>query len=179
LDGTETSADLLASARGGDASAFALLLDPLWEPAYRLAFSMLSEREASEDAVQEAALKAWRGVRRLRPDTASLRPWFLTIVANQSRSTRRNRWWRVLRFANLAQPEEVRRIDLDASLDLAGALHGLPAEARLVLALRYYLDLPIHEVAEILGLSLAATKSRIRRGLIAVEKSLNREGEQR
>jgi RNA polymerase sigma-70 factor (ECF subfamily) len=108
-----------------------------------------------------------------------LRPWFFTIVANQCRSTRRNRWWRVLRFANLAQPDDVSRPDLDASIDLARTMYRLPSEVRLVLALRYYLDLPIHEVAEILGTSPAAAKSRIRRGLIAVEKALNREVEQR
>jgi hypothetical protein len=33
--------DPVADARRGDASAFALLLDPLWEPAYRLAYTML------------------------------------------------------------------------------------------------------------------------------------------
>ena len=101
-----TSGDLLASARSGDASAFALLLDSLWEPAYRLAFSMLGDREAAEDAVQEAALKAWRNVRNLRSDTISLRPWFFTILANQCRSTRRNRWWHVMRFATLQDPED-------------------------------------------------------------------------
>lgn len=52
--------DLVARARGGDASAFALLLDPLWEPAYRLAYAMLRDRSAAEDAVQEAALKGWK-----------------------------------------------------------------------------------------------------------------------
>src|SRR5206468_1475292 len=81
--------DLVARARGGDASAFALLLDPLWEPAYRLAYSMLRDRAAAEDAVQEAGMKAWRAAGRLRDDSGDLRPWFLTIVANQCRSIRR------------------------------------------------------------------------------------------
>jgi RNA polymerase sigma-70 factor (ECF subfamily) len=178
VEAAAANANLLVSARGGDASAFALLLDPLWEPAYRLAFSMLREREGAEDAVQEAALKAWQGVRRLRSDTPSLRPWFFTIVANQCRSMRRNRWWHVLRFANPAVPEDASRANVDARLDLGRALQGLPEDARLVLALRYYLDLPIDEVAEILGISLAATKSRIRRGLLAVEKSLKTADEQ-
>jgi RNA polymerase sigma-70 factor (ECF subfamily) len=84
VEAVVASDNLVASARSGDASAFALLLDPLWNPAYRLAFSMLREREAAEDAVQEAALKAWNSVRRLRSDTSSLRPWFLTIVANRT-----------------------------------------------------------------------------------------------
>lgn len=173
------SADLVASARGGDALAFTLLLDPLWEPGYRLAFSMLREREAAEDAVQDAALRAWRGVRKLRPDTTSLRPWFLTIVANQCRSTRRSRWWRVLRFANPPQPANDSGATVEDRLELERALSGLSAEYRLVLALRYYLDLPIDEVAEVLGMTVPATKSRIRRALKSTEPALTRVDEER
>lgn len=158
---------LVADAIAGDVSAFALLLDPLWDPAYRLAFSMLREQQSAEDAVQEAALKAWRNVRRLRSDTQTLRPWFLTIVANQCRSMRRSPWWQVLRLAD--SPEQV---SLDAisddRIDLARALQQLPREQRLTLALRYYLDLPIDEVAGVLGISVSAAKSRIRRALNAL-----------
>jgi RNA polymerase sigma-70 factor, ECF subfamily len=159
---------LVADAIAGDVSAFALLLDPLWDPAYRLAFSMLREQQAAEDAVQEAALKAWRNVRRLRSDTQTLRPWFLTIVANQCRSMRRSPWWQVLRLAD--SPEQV---SLDAisddHIDLVRALQQLPREQRMTLALRYYLDLPIDEVAGVLGISVSAAKSRIRRALSALE----------
>src|SRR5579872_3515941 len=133
--------DLVARARGGDASAFALLLDPLWEPAYRLAYAMLRDRSAAEDAVQEAALKGWKGARRLRDDTTNLRPWFLTIVANQCRSMRRNRWWHVVRLGRLPEEAEVAPAT-DARLDLEHALAGLSGEHREVLALRYFLDLP-------------------------------------
>ena len=167
-----TSGDLLASARSGDASAFALLLDSLWEPAYRLAFSMLGDREAAEDAVQEAALKAWRNVRNLRSDTISLRPWFFTILANQCRSTRRNRWWHVMRFANLQDPEDRTGTNPDVRLHVVDALKRLSDQHRLALALRYYLDLPVDEVAKVLCISLPATKSRIRRALVALETSL-------
>jgi len=167
------SRDLVASARSGDASAFALLLDPLWDPAYRLAFSMLREREAAEDAVQEAALNAWHSVRRLRSDTSSLRPWFLTIVANQCRSTRRNRWWHVLRFADQAQAPSLRGATAEERIDLVHAMQHLPAEQRLALALRYYLDFPMEEVADVLGISLPATKSRVRRALKALAPALD------
>jgi RNA polymerase sigma factor (sigma-70 family) len=164
--------DLLENALAGEASAFALLLDPLWDPAYRLAFSMLGSPEAAEDAVQEAALKAWRGVRRLRPDTPGLRAWFLTIVANQCKSVRRGRWWRVVRLPNLP----ARTPDVGASaeqhLDLESALLKLSDEQRLVLALHYYLDLPIDEVAATLGISGSAAKSRISRAVRALRPAL-------
>src|SRR5260370_21724661 len=164
----------MASARSGDASAFALRLDQLWEPAYRLAFSMLRERDAAEDAVQEAGVKEWRNVRRLRADTLNLRPWFLTIVANQCRSTRRARWWRVIRLANLPIQPTTRDLDADDRLDLLQGMRSLSDDQRLVLALRYFIDLPIDEVAQVLGTSPAATKSRIQRALKALRPVLER-----
>jgi len=163
--------DLVADARRGDASAFALLLDPLWEPAYKLAYSMLRDRTAAEDAVQEAGMKAWRSAGRLRDGTSDLRPWFLTIVANQCRSARRNRWSRVLRFAS--PPETVAAAGSeDERLDLERALGTLSNQHREVLSLRYFLDLPVEEVARILGISVAAAKSRLHRALKALGPAL-------
>ncbi len=175
MEAVAASGNLIASARSGDASAFALLLDQLWEPAYRLAFSMLRERDAAEDAVQDAAVKAWRNVRRLRPDTPNLRPWFLTIVANQCRSTRRARWWRVIRLANMPSEPSRREVNADDRLDLLQAMRALSDDQRLVLALRYFIDLPIDEVAQVLQTSPAATKSRILRALKALRPVLERE----
>lgn len=83
---------LVQEAKSGDTTAFEILLDPLLESGYRLACGMLHDHYAAEDAVQEAALKAWRKLRQLR-DGTEMRPWFLGIVANECRSTRRSRWW--------------------------------------------------------------------------------------
>lgn len=163
--------DLVADARRGDASAFALLLDPLWEPAYRLAYTMLRDRQNAEDAVQESALKAWRAANRLREDTSELRPWFLTIVANQCRSMRRNRWWTISRVAEPQRTGASPAIS-DDQLDLRRALANLNARDREVLALRYYLDLQVDEVARILGISVAAAKSRLHRALRALEPAM-------
>src|SRR5205085_229946 len=93
--------ELVEAARQRDRAAFESLLRPLVEPAYRMAFAMLSDREDAEDAVQEGALKAWRAVRRIRPGVDSIRPWFFAIVANECRSARRRRWWTVLKVADL------------------------------------------------------------------------------
>jgi RNA polymerase sigma-70 factor (ECF subfamily) len=171
VEALAASRDLVASAIGGDVAAFALLLDPLWGPAHRLAFSMLRDQQGAEDAVQEAALNAWRNVRRLRRDTPSLRPWFLTIVANQCRSMRRSPWSRVLRvtaFPDRASvdPDTVERIDIEQ------ALLRLPSDQRLALILRYFLDLPMDEVAIVLGVSIPAAKSRVRRALKSLEPAL-------
>jgi DNA-directed RNA polymerase specialized sigma24 family protein len=97
LDETRECVD---RARGGDKAAFEALFGPLLEPACQLAFTFLHDWREAEDVVQEASLKAWRAVGRLRDDTASVRPWFFTIVANEARSRRRGRWWSLVRLAS-------------------------------------------------------------------------------
>jgi len=109
----------------------------------------------------------------LRRSTPSLRPWFLTIVANQCRSTRRAPWWRVIRLPNL--PDKAGRAGPgdDDRLDLESALRALNDEQRLVLALYYYLDLPIDEVAATIGVSKSAAKSRVIRAVRALRPALD------
>src|SRR5438874_13715496 len=73
---------------------------PLLPVGHRLAYAMLQKVHDAEDAVQEAALKVWRDADRFRGGS-ELRPWFLTIVANESRQRRRNRWRAVCKVAVL------------------------------------------------------------------------------
>jgi len=145
----------------GDADAFATLIQPLLDPAYRLAAVMLGDRTAAEDAVQEGSIKAWRKLGQLRGDERSLRSWFLSIVANECRMARRQRWWSVLRTAE-PRPDQA-GADPALSSDLKDAVLRLPADDRLPLILFFYLDLPVDEVARTLGVSEAAARSRIYR----------------
>src|SRR6195256_6728724 len=116
----EQRPQLMVSAAAGDADSFAVLIEPLLDPAYRLAAVMLADRSAAEDAVQEASIKAWRKIRQLRGDLSSLRPWFLSIVANECRMARRQRWWSVLKVADMpsssAGPEQGGTSDLQRAL---------------------------------------------------------------
>ena len=152
---------LMASAAAGDADSFAALLEPLLDSAYRLAAVMLADRGAAEDAVQEASIKAWRKLRQLRGDLASLRPWFLSIVANECRMARRQRWWSVLKLAEVPEPES--NPEGSGGSDLRRALLRLSPEERLPLVLHFYLDLPLDEVARTLHVTPSAAKSRIYR----------------
>ncbi len=145
----------LERAKAGDGHAFDELLAPVLDPAFRLAMTMLKDRGAAEDAVQEAALKAWRALGRFRAG-AELRPWFLAIVANECRSARRGRWWRVLRFGDAGQ--------------LGGAV--LARHHLLALAVYYHLDLPIDEVARVLGCSSGGARQRVHRALAALRPAM-------
>jgi RNA polymerase sigma-70 factor (ECF subfamily) len=153
---------LLRDAIAGDERAFDALIGPLVEPGYRLAVSMLNQAEEAEDAVQEATIKAWRNLHQLK-DASVARSWFFTIVANQCRSTRRGRWWNVVKLAAPEQPKAGPEDEAVQRTDLEHALRTLAPDDRLALYLRYYMDLPLSEVAGVLGISETAAKSRIHR----------------
>ena len=169
----EQRPQLMASAAEGDADSFAALIEPLLDPGYRLAAVMLADRSTAEDAVQEASIKAWRKLRQLRGDLKSLRPWFLSIVANECRMARRQRWWSVLKVADIPASESSR--DAAISSDLHAALLKLSPEERLPLVLHFYLDLPLDEVARALRVSPAAAKSRIYRAAKRLRSDLTLE----
>lgn len=124
--------------------------------------TMLNDRTAAEDAVQEATLKAWRHLDRFRPGAAPA-PWFLTIVANECRSIRRGRWWQVLKDAASIPLARQTSSDPADRIDLQRALDKLPALDLQLLSLYYHLDLPIDQVAATLGITPAATKTRLHR----------------
>ena len=94
-----------------------------------------------------------------------MRPWFLGIMANECRTTRRGRWWGVLKID--AQRPSTDRPD-DAAVqgvDLRNALKRLSPDRRLVVVLYFYLDLPLEEIATIAGASFAAVRGRLYRGI--------------
>ena len=152
---------LYEQALRGDEAAFEALIGPLVEPALRLAHSMLGDRWEAEDATQEAITRAWRKLGQLRPGNP-VRPWFLAIVVNQCRNTRRTRWFSTARIAEVFQGARGDRDDIER-VDVARALAQLPADDRHALFLHFYLDLPIEEVATVLGISRSAAKGRIYR----------------
>ena len=154
---------LLAGARQGDASAFDSLVGPLIEPAYKLAAVMLRDQDEAHDAVQDATIRAWQNLGRLR-DEGAVKPWFLSIVANQCRSVRRGRWFSVLRIGS----PPARRLERDGrelELDLERELARLPETDRAALFLFFYLDLPLSEVGRVLGITPQAAKSRVHRAV--------------
>jgi RNA polymerase sigma-70 factor (ECF subfamily) len=94
-----------------------------------------------------------------------MKPWLLTIVANECRRQRRSRWWSVIRSADdLRDASAEQNVD-GRSSDLHRALYRLPEDQRLVLVLRYYLDLSFEEVAVVLKTTTKAAKSRTYRAL--------------
>ena len=159
--------DLVAGRATEDAgslgsAAFTERLEAVLDPAHRLATVMLQDRSAAEDAVQEAALKAWRKHGQLRGGPEVFRGWFLSIVANECRMARRTRWWRVIRLAELPEPRVPAEVGFTSG-DLREAVLRLEPGDRAALFCFFSLDLPMEEVARVLGVSPSAARSRVYR----------------
>ena len=150
-------------AAAGNEAALDALLRPLLKPAYSLAFMMLRDQGAAEDAVQEAALKSWRKLSKLRGG-ADPRPWFLGFVANECRNMRRSRWRSVVRLGDrddIAAPDPKSGGDPD----LRSALASLPDADRVIVLLHFYLDMSVEEIGVVVKARPAAVRSRLYRAI--------------
>lgn len=139
-------------------------LAPLISHGVRLACAMLHDASTAEDVVQDASLIAWRKLA-AGAEPTNLKSWFLGVVANECRNSRRRKWSSVI--VGLNDRHHVMPAD-DTVLrgaDLRRALARLGHLDRLVIALFFYLDLPLDEAATVAGLSVAAARARLYRAI--------------
>jgi RNA polymerase sigma factor (sigma-70 family) len=161
-----TEGELLARAKGGDADAYAELVRAHQDVAFRTAVLITQNAADAEDAAQEAFVKAWGALGRFR-EGAPLRPWLLTIVANEARNRRRSAGRRealALRLASEPSAESA-ALALESRSSLLSALSRLREDDRLVLGCRYLLELSEAETAAALGVRPGTVKSRTSRAL--------------
>jgi RNA polymerase sigma-70 factor (ECF subfamily) len=141
--------------------------------AYRLAGYLLGDATEAQDAVQDALIKAWRSWPNLR-DREAFGPWFERIVVNVCRD--RMRRHRTLRMVDLDAAGEVESADPFGSMfagdEVAGAVARLGSDHRIVIALRFWRDLTLEQIAETLGVPLGTVKSRLHYALAALRTEL-------
>ena len=173
--------ELVERARAGDSRAFAELVRGHQEIAFRTAYLICGNAADAEDAAQEGFVKAYRALPRFRAGEP-LRPWLLTIVANEARNRRRSAGRRAalaLRAAGEERPSGEAAPSPEAAL-LAGerraallaALGRLREDDRLVIGCRYLLELSEAETAATLGVRPGTVKSRLSRALERLRKEV-------
>jgi RNA polymerase sigma factor (sigma-70 family) len=166
--------ELVERARAGDAGAFAELVRGHQEIAFRTAYLITGNAADAEEAAQDGFVKAHRALGRFRAGEP-LRPWLLTIVANEARNRRRSAGRRTalaLRAAGEERPSGQAAPSPEAAL-LAGerraalleALERLRDDDRMVIGCRYLLELTEAETATALGIRRGTVKSRLSRSL--------------
>jgi RNA polymerase sigma-70 factor (ECF subfamily) len=184
-------AALIARAKDGDVASYETLVRRYQEIAFRTAYLIAGNAAEAEDAAQEGFVKAFYALGRFRDDTP-LRPWLLTIVANEARnrrkaSTRRANLAHALRAAgeaasvgpasgDAAPSPEAAVLAAELRGTLLSALETLRDEERLALQCRYFLDLSEAEMSQVLGCARGTVKSRLSRGLAHLREWLSRAG---
>ncbi|MDF2627699.1 MAG: polymerase ECF-type sigma factor [Symbiobacteriaceae bacterium] len=151
----------------GDEASFRTLVEPCLGPAYRVALLILLDRDLARDAVQEALLRAYRGLGKLRAGS-NFGAWFNRLAVNEARRLAGRRQRQPVLLEQLPEiataPWESPEEHLLAREDrtrLWAALAELDELYRTVLVLRYYQGLTDTEIAEALAIPPGTVKSRL------------------
>ncbi len=161
----------IEAARRGDASAFEELVRRHEEIAYRTAYLVTGDADEARDAAQDGFMRAHAALGRFRAG-AEFRPWLLRIVANAARNRRRSAARRVglaLRASrdpasgDAAPSPEVLLLAKERRDELLTAINALRPEDRLVITLRWFLELNEEEMAAVLDRPRGTVKSRLSR----------------
>lgn len=129
----------------------------------RLCYAMLHDAALAEDAVQEAFLKAYRGLKTYRGE-AQEKTWLTAIALNVCRDMRRGGWFRHVDRA--VTPEMLPAPAQDASeqdRELTAAVMNLPVLLREAVLLYYYQGMQTPQIASLLGVSHQAVSDRLAR----------------
>jgi RNA polymerase sigma factor (sigma-70 family) len=123
----------------------------------RFAYTLVGPDHA-DDLVQDASERAWRKQQLFDPSRGSTQAWLLAIVADQAQQRRRRArpGWQELDPEALVIPESD-----SAAVDLARAVAALPVKQRSAVVLHYFVDLPIADVAQLLGCAPGTVKSQL------------------
>jgi RNA polymerase sigma-70 factor (ECF subfamily) len=140
---------------------------------YRLASLILRDRTEAEDATQEAIARAWSSWKTLL-DKSRFDAWFDRILVNVCRN--RMRHVRTLRVVSLDNAFEVAAADVHGSalarLTIEAAFAGLTPDQRVIVALRYWRDLSVPDIAERLGIPAGTVKSRLHYALKSLRTAI-------
>lgn len=136
-------------------------------------FCLLQLRDASqaEDAAQDVFIKAWRALGTFRGDSGE-KTWLLRIAANTCRDYQRTGWFRFMDRS--VTPEDMERGTAFEFPDdsLSKAITALPALLRQAVTLRYFEELSIREMAQVLAVSEATAKRRVRKANAQLKRTL-------
>lgn len=149
-------------------------IEDMKESMFRVAFAILQNTSDSEDAAQNALIKAYRNLERLK-DRANFRAWMLRILKNECYAILRKR-----KSFPLPEAWEEPSCEMQApDIDLARAFEKLSPNNRIAVALYYYEGYTTAEIASILRVPEGTIKSRLSRARKGLKEMLSEKEDER
>jgi RNA polymerase sigma-70 factor (ECF subfamily) len=166
--------ELVMAAQQGDEEAFATLVDAHGGRLQAVAHRILRDYDLAEDATQQALMRIWKSLPKLR-DPGRFEAWsYQLLVRACYAEARRMRHWSpqliLLETDGYAGDPLADIADRD---QLERAFRTLTVDHRAVVVLHHYLDLPMHEVAAVLGIRTGTAGSRLHYAMKALHAALD------
>ncbi|RKX23181.1 MAG: RNA polymerase subunit sigma-70 [Candidatus Zixiibacteriota bacterium] len=191
-------AQLIAKAKAGDFEAFTELINTHKQKIYALAIKLAGNKQDAEDIVQDTLLKAIDKIDQFREE-ASFGTWLYSIALNEGRAHLGKQKHSELKPIESYLPGggnvDMHKSDSQHLFDwkdpheilenneletvIGQAIEELPYKYRAPFLLRYHEELSIKEIADIIGETVAATKSRVLRARLALRDYLSNKFEER
>lgn len=166
-----TDPELVDALRHRDPDAIALILERYGDQIQAVAQLILRNPAEAEDVLIETLVTAWQRGPTLR-EASSLRAWLLRVATNHALSLRRRLLRPFALRATVASVEPDHAPATDARLTVLREIDRLPLRMRAAIVLHYYADLPVNEVAAILGRSPNTIKAQLRVALERIRAEL-------
>lgn len=165
---------LVVSAANGDADAYAVLVDRWIDRLFRVAYRILRDWDAADDATQDALVLAWRDIRALR-DPDRFEPWLYRLLMRVCYRRASDRRRLAARVVGLGEMEMGRADDTISVVErdrIDRALAHLTVEQRTVIVLYHYLGRSHAEIADVLQLPEGTVASRMHYAIKALRAAL-------
>jgi RNA polymerase sigma factor (sigma-70 family) len=168
-----TDQELMEQARHGDMVAFEELVRRYQDIAFRTAFLVCGDADEARDAAQEGFVRAWRALPRFRSGSEP-RPWLLRIVGNAARNRRRGSARQSALGVRLAEDPlsgggapspEGSVLAAERREALLAAIGRLRPDDRLIIGLRWFVDLDEAAMAAVMDVPRGTVKSRLSRAM--------------
>lgn len=176
--------ELISRAKNGDKQAFGELALTYRKSICGLAFRIIADLHEAEDITQNVFIRAYLALPSFTPNHEnSFKSWLLTITSRLCIDyIRRNRKWtemqpdQELEFASTDKNIPDIIVDTEDKRLLREALHRLPANYRMAIALKYIEELDYREISQIMKIPIGTVGTWIRRGLAQLKLDLNNKG---
>ena len=179
--GDETAA-FIARCLAGEQRAYVELYDFYSGLIYRLAYSLLGDREDAEEVLQDSFEYAFRRLDHFDPRKSAFKTWLYRITVSRCRNKRRRKWLPSFSLSLFdgdeprdpaATPPDERALLSEQQREVWAAVSDLSPKLREVAILRYYGGLPYAEIGQVLDIPPKTAESRMRLAHQALRERLS------